>query len=231
LTLSRRRARVATRVAAALAWALLLAPETARGTDPAAEAYRRGDHAGAFAGWYARAQAGDATARFNAAILLDQGRGVGRDRAAAAALYLRAAEQGDARAAFNLAQMLADGDGVARDAAAAARWFGAAALTGDALAQFALGALLAAGAPGLAADPGAAIGWFARAAAQDHPQALARLAMAHANGIGTPRDLAEATRFQERADIAAMTGESETSCTTQRSAARLAECRRAVPRF
>lgn len=103
MTLSRRRARVATRVAAALGWALLLAPETARGTDPAAEAYRRGDHAGAFAGWYAGAQAGDATARFNAAILLDQGRGVGRDRAAAAALYLRAGRS----------QMLADG-GAAR---------------------------------------------------------------------------------------------------------------------
>lgn len=217
--------------AATLTMALALAPFLARAADLAAEAYGRGDHAAAFAAWDARARAGEAIAQFNAAILLDQGRGVSRDRAAAAALYLSAARQGDARAAFNLAQMLADGDGVARDANAAARWYGVAADAGDALAQFALGALLAGGAPGLAADPAAAARRFEQAAAQDHPQALARLAMAHANGIGVPRDLAKATEIQERADVAAMTGESETSCTTQRSARRLAECRRAVPRF
>jgi TPR repeat protein len=208
-----------------------LAGTTAHATDTAEEAYRRGDHAAAFAAWHARAERGDVVAQFNAAILLDQGRGVARDRDAAARLYRLAAAQGYARAAFNVAQMLAEGDGVERDAAAAANWYRAAAEAGDMLAQFDLGLLLAEGRDGLRPDPAAAARWFARAAAQDHPQALFRLGTMFANGTGVAQDLARATELFERADVALMSDESNTSCTTQRSALRLAQCRRAVPRM
>jgi TPR repeat protein len=208
-----------------------LAATSASALDAAEDAYRRGDHATAFALWKERAERGDILGQFNAAILLDQGRGVGRDRGAAARLYRLAAAQGYARAAFNLAQMLAEGDGVDRDAATAADWYRAAAEAGDMLAQFELGLLLAEGRDGLRPDAAAAARWLARAAAQDHPQALFRLGTMYANGTGVAQDLARATELFERADVALMSDESNTSCTTQRSALRLAQCRRAVPRM
>lgn len=201
----------------------------ARAAGPAEEAYRRGDHAAAFEAWRARAAAGDGIAQTNMAILLDLGRGTARDPAAAAQWYRRAAEQGVARAAYNLARMLVAGDGVAADAAAAAGWYARAAAAGDALAQFELGLLLLDGQPGLPPDPVAAASWLARAADQDHAQALFRLGTLHANGIGVALDVAKANALFERADVALMSDESNTSCTTQRSAQSLAQCRRAVP--
>jgi TPR repeat protein len=75
----------------------------------------------------------------------------------------------------------------------------------------------------------AAASWLARAADQDHAQALFRLGTLHANGIGVALDVAKANALFERADVALMSDESNTSCTTQRSAQRLAQCRRAVP--
>ena len=197
--------------------------------ETAEDAYRRGDRAAAFTAWQRRAEAGDAIARLNAAILVDQGRGAPRDPAVAARWYRQAAEQGVARAAYNLARMLLDGDGQPADAAAAAGWFTRAAEAGDAIAQFELGQLLAEGRDGLAADPAAAAAWLARAAEQNHAQALFRLGTLYANGTGVPRDLAKATALFERADVALMSDESNTSCTTQRSAQRLAQCRRVVP--
>jgi len=204
-------------------------PGVPRAADSAEGAYRRGDHAAAFSAWRARAELGDAVAQTNVAILLDRGRGAPRDLPAAAAWYRRAAEQGQDRAAYNLARMLFDGDGIPSDAAAAARWFGQAAKAGDPLAQFELGSLLLEGRPGLPADPAAATSWLARAAARDHAPALFRLGTLYANGIGMPRDLAKATELFERADVAMMADESNTSCTTQRSAQLLAQCRRVVP--
>ena len=52
------------------------------------------------------------------------------------------------------------------------------------------------------------------------PQQIAEVTM-YANGTGVAQDLARATELFERADVALMSDESNTSCTTQRSALRL----------
>ena len=80
-----------------------------------------------------------------------------------------------------------------------------------------------------ACDPAEAARWYALAAAQNHPLAQFNLGTLHANGTGVPQDLAKANELFESANENNMFGESNTSCTTQRSAQMLEQCRRVVP--
>ena len=56
-----------------------------------------------------RANAGDAAAQFNLALMYDFGRGVPQDDVKGAAWYRQAAEQGYAKAQYNLGFMYATG--------------------------------------------------------------------------------------------------------------------------
>lgn len=105
---------------------------SARAAEPGAEAYAAGDFARAAEIWQPLAEAGDASAQFNLALLYDTGRGVERDTARAAAWYRRAAEQGLAAAQYNLAAALQRGRGVPRDQGEALFWLDVASRAEDA---------------------------------------------------------------------------------------------------
>lgn len=110
-----------------------LCPSPARADGPQAwlDAAIRQDLAGdgsaaAAFSWYMRAaEAGLPEAEFDVAVMLDSGRGVGRDVAAAATWYARAAAHDDRRAAYNLGQLYEAGEGVPRNPDLARAWFAA----------------------------------------------------------------------------------------------------------
>ena len=82
-----------------------------------------------------RANAGDAAAQFNLALMHDNGRGVPQDFGEAAAWYHKAAEQGHAAAQYNLGVSYGMGQGVPQDDDQAVVWFRKAAEQGHAFAQ------------------------------------------------------------------------------------------------
>ena len=111
------------------------------GLDDALAALRRGDAATALRLLRALADQGNAAARFNLAMLYDNGRGVPQDHAAAVKWYRAAAEQGHAGAQNNLAAMYRNGQGVPQDVAEAVKWYRRAADQGSAMAQNNLGGM------------------------------------------------------------------------------------------
>lgn len=86
------------------------------------------------------AEAGDAVAQFDLAVLYDQGYGVPQDYAQAIVWYRKSAIQGNANAQTNLCEMYGDGHGVSKDYAKAIYWCRKAAKQGSAAAQYSLGA-------------------------------------------------------------------------------------------
>jgi TPR repeat protein len=73
--------------------------------------------------WYRRAaDAGLPEAEFNVAVMLDSGRGVGKNLTEAANWYGRAAARGNRRAQYNLALLYDAGEGVPHNAALATFW-------------------------------------------------------------------------------------------------------------
>jgi uncharacterized protein len=152
------------------------------------------------------------------------------DHAAAAAAWRPLAERGDARAAFNMGILADRGLGAPADRAEAVRWYRSAAERGDARAAFNLAEILTAG-DGVPREPAEAARWYEKAAEKNHTQAQVALSVIYANGTGVDRDLAKAAEWAEKANESNMQGESNTSCTTQRSAERLEACRRAVPKM
>lgn len=195
-----------------------------------AAAYGRGDYKAAYSAWAPLAQNGNPTAQFNLGILYDQGKGVAQNRGEASTWYRRAAELGDIRAAFNLGSMLVQGDGGEKKSGEAIKWFRMAADKGDVLAQFVLGRIHEEGLV-VARDYGEAAKWYLLAAEKEHNGAQTALGTLYANGQGVERDLGKANDWLARADNSLMMGESNTSCTTQRSALMLEQCRRVVPRM
>jgi hypothetical protein len=138
------------------------------------EAYDHGDFEQAHAVWLPLAEAGDASAQANLAVLYLRGRGVERDPVAAARWFRLAAEQGNPIAQDNLGQLYYKGEGVEKDLEEAARWIRAAAYQGDPSAQLRLGTLYAEGL-GVAQDAERARIWWKKSAAQGNARAQARL--------------------------------------------------------
>jgi len=97
-------------------------PASADNLTEGAKAYAAGDFAGAADQWRPLAEAGDALAQFNLALLHDSAESGMFDSARAAAWYERAAQQGFAAAQLNLAAAHQNGRGVAKDSAAAMFW-------------------------------------------------------------------------------------------------------------
>ena len=88
-----------------------------------------------------KANAGDADAQNNLALLYGSGHGVPQDDAQAVSWFRQAAEQGYANAQYNLGYAYASGQGVPQDDAQAVSWFRQAAEQGNANAQHNLGVL------------------------------------------------------------------------------------------
>ena len=97
-------------------------PASADNLNEGAKAYSSGDFAGAANQWRPLAEAGDALAQFNLALLHDSAESGMFDSARAAAWYERAAQQGFAAAQVNLAAAYQNGRGVTKDTALALFW-------------------------------------------------------------------------------------------------------------
>ena len=120
---------------------ILALPVRAADFDKGMAAAQAGDFATALAEWKPLAEAGEARAQFNMAVLYDNGYGVEVDLAEAMKWFRLAAEQGLATAQYNLGYMYAAGHGVERDVTEAAKWYWLAAEQGMPVAQYNLATL------------------------------------------------------------------------------------------
>lgn len=131
------------------------------------------------------AQAGDAEAELQLAILYAKGEGTAQDYPTAAKWFRAAAEQGLPRAQYDLGVLYERGRGVAADAAQAASWYRKAAEGKYPLAQYNLAVAYTKG-EGARKDPAEAALWYRRAAAQGVVQAMVNLGMLYERGEGVP---------------------------------------------
>ena len=113
------------------------------------------------------AEAGNAEAQHNLAMLYRTGKGTQKDISASYDWFRRAAEQGVSDAQYYLGYMYDGGEGVEQDPQYAYVWYRKAAEQGHGLAQINLGFLYANGA-GVAQDIEQAYLWFHVAAAQGY---------------------------------------------------------------
>ena len=97
-------------------------PVSADNLDEGAKAYSAGDFSAAGEKWRPLAEAGDALAQFNLALLHDSHESGMFDSARATDWYRRAALQGFAAAQLNLAAAYQNGRGVSKDTASALFW-------------------------------------------------------------------------------------------------------------
>jgi len=167
-------------------------PSPAAGLDEGIAAVEQGDYDGAFAIFRPLAEAGDAEAQYNLAILYRSGRGVAKDLDASRRWFLRAAQQGLAAAQYQLGYLYDTGEGVEQSDRYAFLWYRKAAEQGHPKAQTNLGVMYADGS-GVAQDLKQAYVWFSLAAAQGFSPAFANLQV-----------LAEAFSEQERESLRAL---------------------------
>lgn len=134
-----------------------------------------------------RADAGDATAQHDLAILNLTGKGGPKDADRAAQLLREAAIQGLASAQYNLAVLYETGQGVRKDDVRALLWYHSAAEQGHPNAQYNLGVMYAEG-RGIPLNFEEAARWFRAAANQGLGRALYNLAVMTDEGLGVERD-------------------------------------------
>jgi TPR repeat protein len=152
------------RIFVLLAMALsLAAPALADPLQDGGRFYAQGDYARALANWRPLAEAGNAEAQNDLALLYLDGKGVPQNMAEAVRYFQLAAAAGSALGQNNLGGLYRDGRGVARDFAKAARWFAASASQGNAAGMYNLGLMYELG-QGVKADPLQASMWYALAA-------------------------------------------------------------------
>ena len=143
----------------------------AAGLDEGIAAVEQGDYAKAVEIFRPLAEAGDAEAQYNLAILYRSGHGVEKDLAQSRQWFLRAAEQGIAAAQYHLGYMYDTGEGVEQSDRYAFLWYRKAAEQGHPKAQTNLGVMYANGS-GVAQDLKLAYVWFNLAAAQGYAPAF-----------------------------------------------------------
>ncbi|UUX47966.1 peptidoglycan-binding protein [Nisaea acidiphila] len=134
-----------------------------------------------------RAEAGDATAQHDLAILNLTGKGGPKDVVRAAELLREAAIQGLASAQYNLAVLYETGQGVRKDDVRALLWYHSAAEQGHPNAQYNLGVMYAEG-RGIPLNFEEAARWFRAAANQGLGRALYNLAVMTDEGLGVTQD-------------------------------------------
>ena len=85
-------------------------------------AYKSGNYSVAYNAFLERAEAGDANAQHNLAIMYDLGQGLPQDHAEAIKWYRLAAQQWHAVSQNNLGILLENGRGATQNSAEAAKW-------------------------------------------------------------------------------------------------------------
>jgi TPR repeat protein len=135
------------------------------------DAVKRKDFATAVAQFTPLAEAGNAEAQHNLAMLYRDGKGVKKDLATSAGWFRRAAEQGIAEAQFYLGYMYDNGEGITQSQHYAFVWYRKAAEQGYGLAQINVGVMYATG-NGVAQDLEQAYVWFHLAAVQGYKAAF-----------------------------------------------------------
>jgi TPR repeat protein len=111
------------------------------GFDEGVAAYQAGDLQLAAKEFRAAAEAGNANAQFNMALMYERGIVVSKDEQESLVWYRKSAEQGNSNAQFNLAVMYENGRGTAVDFYQAHQWYRKAVVQGDGLAIGNLGML------------------------------------------------------------------------------------------
>ncbi len=130
---------------------------------------------------------GDASAQFEVASRLAEGKGLDQDLKEAAEWYHRSAASGFAMAQFRLGTLYERGLGVRRDASRAQAWYERAAAQGNVKAMHNLAVLAASRSP--KGDYESAARWFAAAAEHGLADSQYNLAVLYENGMGVTKDL------------------------------------------
>jgi hypothetical protein len=141
------------------------------------------DPAKRFAYFQQGAQAADAEAELQLAILYAKGEGVAQNYETAATWFRAAANQGLPRAQYDMGVLTERGRGVKVDLTAAADWYLKAAQAGYPLAQYNLAVCYTKG-QGIRQDLPEAALWYRRAATQGVVQAMVNLATMYDKGNG-----------------------------------------------
>ena len=133
---------------------------------------------------------GDASAQFEVASRLAEGKGLDQDLKEAAEWYHRSAASGFAMAQFRLGTLYERGLGVRRDAARAQSWYERAAAQGNVKAMHNLAVLAASRSP--KGDYESAARWFTAAAEHGLADSQYNLAVLYENGMGVTKDMQKA---------------------------------------
>jgi hypothetical protein len=144
-----------------------------------------------FAFYQRGAEAGDANAELQLAILYAKGEGVPQNYATAATWFRAAANQGMARAQYDLGVLYERGRGVPADQTEAATWYLKAAEGKYPLAQYNLAVCYTKG-QGTRKDLPEAALWYRRAAGQGVVQAMINLAAMYEKGDGVAASTVDA---------------------------------------
>ena len=148
--------------------------------DEALAAYQNGDYATALAAWQPLADAGDAQAQFNLAIMYHNGQGTEPDAAKAIAYCTLAADNDIPPAQHYRGYLLMDEEIGTPNPEKAAHYWQRAAEHGIDDAQYQLGSLYVQGS-GVSQDTDTAADWFEAAALQGHAPAQYNLGVLYAN--------------------------------------------------
>ncbi|HEB58059.1 MAG TPA: sel1 repeat family protein [Gammaproteobacteria bacterium] len=174
-----------------------LAVVQAGALEDGARKYREGDYLAAYRLWKPLADAGNADAQYNIALLLMNGEGVKKNDREALFLFLEAARQGHAEAQYNAGYMFAAGRGIATSYIDAKLWWERAAEQGIVAAQYNLGVLYAFG-RGVGVDNERAIGLWRKAAKAGYEEARRAMAIAYENGwFGLEKDPDKARQWRQ----------------------------------
>lgn len=137
---------------------------------------------------------GDASAEFEVAARLAEGKGTAQNFAEASRWYQRSASKGFAQSQYRLGTLYERGLGVARDLSRARVWYGRAAEQGNVKAMHNLAVLTAGGEQG-EPDYSGAMPWFKKAAEHGLADSQYNLAVLIENGLGVKADRVTALKW------------------------------------
>lgn len=151
---------------------------------------------------------GDASAEFEVAARLAEGKGTGQDFAEAMRWYQRSASKGFAQAQYRLGTLYERGLGTAKDIGRAKAWYVRAAEQGNVKSMHNLAVLAAGGETGADGTPdyATALRWFTRAAEHGLADSQYNLAVLLENGLGTAPDKVAALKWYT---LAAKSGDAD----------------------
>lgn len=165
---------------------------------------------------------GDASAQFEVAARLAEGKGTDQNFAEAVRWYERSAAQGFAQSMYRLGTLYERGLGVKKDLAKASAHYRQAAERGNVKAMHNL-AVLSAGASSGAPDYPTAAQWFEKAAAYGLTDSQYNLAVLYENGLGVNKSRIEAFKYYA---LSAASGDSEAVRRRDELAASLSQAER-----